>query len=102
MSWLLPRRRTRLDQAKAQAQAARRQAAEKLDAMRDGFDDIRRSALALGDHEAARDARNALARLSRLRLRVIESPRRARRAGGALWRRPLARKGRTRRDRARA
>lgn len=74
LSWLLPRRRTRLDQAKAQAQAARRQAAEKLDAMRDGFDDIRRSALALGDHEAARDARNALARLSRLRLRVIEEP----------------------------
>jgi len=45
-----------------------------LDEMRGKFDEMRRRALALGDGEAAQTARNALDRLSRLRLTLTEEP----------------------------
>ena len=73
-AWVFGARPRRVERMKARAAAAQAQTVETLDDMKAQLEQMRRKALALGDGEAARKARAALDRLSRLRLTVTEEP----------------------------
>lgn len=71
---LFGRKSRRVERIKAQAAAAQAETAAQLDAMKAKFEEARRRAVALGDGEAARKAREGLDRLARLRVTVVEEP----------------------------
>lgn len=73
-SWLFPPKARRVERIKAQAAAARAESAARLDDMKAKLEEMRARAMAIGDGEAVQKARDALDRLSRLRLTITEEP----------------------------
>lgn len=69
-----PRKSRRVERAKHAAAQTQAATAATLDAMERTFGELRRSALRIGDGEAARAARRSLDKVKRLRLAVIEEP----------------------------